>query len=209
MSKNHLSHEASLYLRQHSHQPVNWYPWGEEAFALSKKDNKPIFLSIGYASCHWCHVMAHESFEDQKTAEILNKDFVSIKVDREEFPEIDHIYMEAVQVMANHAGWPLSVFLTPELKPFFGGTYFPKHSRKGQVSFCDVLSAVKSFYNDKQAEIKEQTLEITKILSSRDANETVPDEIKNTIEENKLESYRVLLKAVNAQRGTCLELLEK
>lgn len=209
MSKNHLSQETSLYLRQHSQQPVNWYPWGSKAFLESKKSNKPIFLSIGYASCHCCHVMAHESFEDDETAKILNRDFVSIKVDREEFPDIDHIYMEAVQVMTNHAGWPLSVFLTPELKPFFGGTYFPKEAKNGQVSFCDVLKAVVMYYNDKKEDIIAQTREITHILSSRDSNKIVPEDIKNTIKKDNFESYKVLLKAVNAQRGKCLELLEK
>jgi uncharacterized protein YyaL (SSP411 family) len=122
---NRLIHETSPYLLQHAYNPVDWYPWGEEAFQKAKKENKMIFLSIGYSTCHWCHVMEKESFEDEEIAKILNEHFVPIKVDREELPDVDHIYMTAIQLMGIQGGWPLNVFLTPGLKPITGGTYFP------------------------------------------------------------------------------------
>ena len=122
---NHLQHENSPYLLQHKDNPVDWYPWGPEALQKAADEDKPIFLSIGYAACHWCHVMAHESFENPATAALLNADFIAIKVDREERPDLDHIYMQAVQAMTGSGGWPMSVFLTPDGKPFWGGTYFP------------------------------------------------------------------------------------
>jgi uncharacterized protein YyaL (SSP411 family) len=132
---NRLTNEKSPYLLQHAGNPVNWYPWGEEAFQKAKKEDKPIFLSIGYATCHWCHVMAHESFEDEEVAQLLNKHYVAIKVDREERPDVDKIYMSVCQSLTGHGGWPLSIFMTPEGKPFFAGTYFPKSSRIGMPGF--------------------------------------------------------------------------
>ena len=122
---NHLAAESSPYLRQHAKNPVDWYPWGPEALARARDEDRPILLSIGYAACHWCHVMAHESFEDAATAADMNASFVNIKVDREERPDLDGIYMQAVQAMTGHGGWPMTMFLTPEGVPFFGGTYFP------------------------------------------------------------------------------------
>ena len=122
---NKLASESSPYLLQHQNNPVDWYPWGEEALQRAKDENKPIFLSIGYSACHWCHVMEHESFEDEAIAGLLNEKFINIKVDREERPDLDQIYMNAVQILTGHGGWPMSVFLTPDLKPFFGGTYWP------------------------------------------------------------------------------------
>ncbi|RLB02178.1 MAG: thioredoxin domain-containing protein, partial [Deltaproteobacteria bacterium] len=136
---NHLINEKSPYLLQHAHNPVNWYPWGEEAFQKAKKENKPIFLSVGYATCHWCHVMEKESFEDEEVAELLNRYFVSIKVDREERPDVDQVYMNVCQAMTGSGGWPLSVFMTPDGKPFFAGTYFPKEGRRGMPGFKDVV----------------------------------------------------------------------
>lgn len=126
---NRLAGEKSPYLQQHATNPVDWYPWGSDAFEKARADNKPIFLSIGYSTCHWCHVMAHESFENNDIAELLNAGFVSVKVDREERPDIDQIYMTAVQAMQHAGGWPLTVFLTPDGKPFAGGTYFPPEDR--------------------------------------------------------------------------------
>ncbi len=123
---NRLAAEKSPYLLQHAHNPVDWFPWGEAAFAKARAEGKPVFLSIGYSTCHWCHVMEHESFEDQETADFLNKHFIAIKVDREERPDIDEIYMTALQVLDGRGGWPLSMFLTPEGKPIVGGTYWPK-----------------------------------------------------------------------------------
>ena len=122
---NRLAGETSPYLLQHAHNPVDWYPWGPEALARAKAEDRPIFLSIGYSACHWCHVMEHESFENPEIAALMNEHFVNIKVDREERPDLDQIYMAAVQAMTGHGGWPMSVFLTPDLKPFYGGTYFP------------------------------------------------------------------------------------
>ena len=122
---NRLSKETSPYLLQHAHNPVDWFPWGEEALAKAQSEDKPILISIGYAACHWCHVMEKESFEKQDVADIMNDHFINIKIDREERPDLDHIYMDAVQAMAGNGGWPLNVFLTPGGKPFYGGTYFP------------------------------------------------------------------------------------
>ncbi len=145
---NALIHEKSPYLLQHAGNPVNWYPWGEEAFQKAKNEDKPIFLSIGYATCHWCHVMAHESFEDSETAEILNNHFVSIKVDREERPDLDKIYMSVCQALTGHGGWPLSVFLTPERIPFFAGTYFPKTGRQGLIGFPELLLKLDNLWKE-------------------------------------------------------------
>src|SRR5437763_921056 len=132
---NRLIHETSPYLLQHAHNPVDWYAWGPEALAAARQADKPILLSIGYSACHWCHVMEHESFEDAETARLMNELFVSIKVDREERPDLDSIYMAAVQAMSGHGGWPMTVFLTPEGQPFFGGTYFPREDRYGMPGF--------------------------------------------------------------------------
>ena len=132
---NKLADEKSPYLLQHAHNPVDWLPWGEEAFAKARRENKPIFLSIGYSTCHWCHVMAHESFENEEVAAIMNREFVNIKVDREERPDVDRVYMTFVQATTGGGGWPMSVWLTPELKPFVGGTYFPPEDRYGQPGF--------------------------------------------------------------------------
>src|SRR5690348_1259989 len=139
---NRLVHEQSPYLLQHRDNPVDWYPWGEEAFARARSEDKPIFLSIGYSTCHWCHVMEHESFETQPVADALNREFVSIKVDREERPDVDDIYMRAVQMMTGSGGWPLSLFLTPDGRPFYGGTYFPPTSRWGRPGFVTILEAI-------------------------------------------------------------------
>jgi uncharacterized protein YyaL (SSP411 family) len=139
---NRLIHEKSPYLLQHANNPVEWYPWGEEAFLKAKQENKPVFLSIGYSTCHWCHVMAHESFEDREIAELLNQNFVSIKVDKEERPDIDSIYMSVCQAYTGGGGWPTSIFMTPEQKPFYAGTYFPKHSRGGMIGFYELLFVI-------------------------------------------------------------------
>jgi uncharacterized protein YyaL (SSP411 family) len=152
---NRLATEASPYLRDHAENPVDWYPWGKEALARARAENRPIFLSIGYSACHWCHVMARESFSDKAVAAILNDNFVSIKVDREERPDLDEIYIEAIRVMTGTAGWPLSVFLTPELRPFYGGTYFPPEPRPGLAAFNRVLLAVLHYFRTERHEIDE------------------------------------------------------
>src|SRR5881275_3034669 len=139
---NRLINETSPYLLQHAHNPVDWYSWGESAFERARAEDKPVLVSIGYAACHWCHVMEHESFEDEATAKLINENFVNIKVDREERTDLDEIYMKAVQMMTGHGGWPMTVFLTPELKPFFGGTYFPPQDRHGLPGFPKLLAAI-------------------------------------------------------------------
>ncbi len=133
--KNRLAGETSPYLLQHQENPVDWYPWGEEAFREAREQDLPILLSVGYSSCHWCHVMAHESFEDEATARVMNQYFINVKVDREERPDVDAIYMSAVQAMTGHGGWPMTVILTPTGEPFFAGTYFPVEDRYGQPAF--------------------------------------------------------------------------
>ena len=138
---NRLARERSPYLLQHAANPVDWYPWGEDAFERARREDKPIFLSIGYSTCHWCHVMEHESFENPAIADLLNRDFVSIKVDREERPDVDRVYMSFVQATTGSGGWPMTVFLTPELKPFFGGTYFPPASQLGPARVSRICSA--------------------------------------------------------------------
>ncbi|HET7114606.1 MAG TPA: thioredoxin domain-containing protein, partial [Pyrinomonadaceae bacterium] len=152
---NHLIHESSPYLLQHAHNPVEWYPWGEEAFAKARAENKPVLLSIGYSACHWCHVMAHESFEDEDIARLMNENFVNIKVDREERPDLDQIYMNAVQMMTHHGGWPMTVFLTPEGVPFYGGTYFPPQDRYNMPGFPRVLIGVAEAYKERPQDITE------------------------------------------------------
>jgi uncharacterized protein len=158
---NHLSSELSPYLLQHAENPVDWRPWNAETLALARAEQKPIFLSIGYASCHWCHVMAHDSFEDREIAGLLNEHFVSIKVDREERFDLDRIYMDAVQMLTGRGGWPLSVFLTPAGEPFFGGTYWPSHSRDGMPGFNQVLSAVADAWQNGRPALFDQARKIT------------------------------------------------
>ncbi|GAB4581468.1 MAG: thioredoxin domain-containing protein [Anaerolineales bacterium] len=152
---NRLAYENSPYLLQHQNNPVDWYPWGQEALDKAKREDKPIFLSIGYAACHWCHVMEHESFEDPRTAALMNKYFVNIKVDREERPDLDSIYMQAVVAMTGHGGWPMSVFLTPDGEPFYGGTYFPPTRRYNMPSFTEVLGAIaNTWQNDRERALR-------------------------------------------------------
>ncbi len=162
---NRLAHETSPYLLQHAHNPVDWFPWGEEALALAQAEDRPIFLSIGYSACHWCHVMEHESFENEETAALMNAHFVNIKVDREERPDLDAIYMDAVQAMTGSGGWPMSVFLTPEGQPFYGGTYYPPAPRYGMPSFPQVLTAVSEAYANKREDIEGQAERLTAALA--------------------------------------------
>ena len=153
--ENRLAHETSPYLLQHKHNPVDWWPWGTEALAEAKRTNKPILLSVGYAACHWCHVMAHESFEDAKTAEVMNDLFVNIKVDREERPDIDQIYMSALYHLGEHGGWPLTMFLTPNAEPFWGGTYFPNTARYGKPAFADLLREVERVFRENPQSVEQ------------------------------------------------------
>jgi uncharacterized protein YyaL (SSP411 family) len=163
---NRLIDETSPYLLQHAHNPVDWYAWGEEAFARAREEEKPIFLSIGYSACHWCHVMERESFEDDATAAILNRDFVSIKVDREERPDVDSIYMQAVQMMTGQGGWPMSMFLTPQGAPFYGGTYFPPEDRHGMPGFQRILEHVSHAFRERKDDVARASTELAAILAS-------------------------------------------
>ncbi|MDR7523401.1 MAG: DUF255 domain-containing protein, partial [Armatimonadota bacterium] len=151
---NRLATETSPYLRQHADNPVDWYPWGEEALRRAREEDKPIFLSIGYAACHWCHVMEHESFEDPEVAAVLNEHFIPIKVDREERPDLDQIYMQAVIAMTGHGGWPMSVFLTPAGVPFYGGTYYPPVPRHGMPAFLEVLRAIADLWRTRRDDVE-------------------------------------------------------
>ncbi|HEY2990042.1 MAG TPA: thioredoxin domain-containing protein, partial [Candidatus Binatia bacterium] len=164
MPTNRLAHESSPYLLQHAHNPVDWHPWGDEAFEKAKRENKPILLSIGYSACHWCHVMEKESFENEAIAALMNENFVNIKVDREERPDLDEIYMNAVQMLTGRGGWPMTVFLTPEGKPFFGGTYFPPEDRHGMPGFPRILQAVAQAYRERPGDVAKSVEQIVGAL---------------------------------------------
>ena len=166
---NRLIHETSPYLRQHAHNPVDWYPWGEAALERARRENKPILLSVGYSACHWCHVMERESFENEAIARLMNEQFVNIKVDREERPDVDHVYMNAVQMLTGRGGWPMTVFLTPDGKPFYGGTYFPPEDRHGLPGFPRVLTAVAQAYAQKPNEIAKTVGEVMAALERLEA----------------------------------------
>ena len=168
---NALAHEKSPYLLQHAENPVQWLPWGEAAFARARAEEKPIFLSIGYATCHWCHVMAHESFEDVAVAALLNEHFIAIKVDREERPDVDKVYMAYVQALTGHGGWPLSAWLTPELKPFFGGTYFPPQDRQGRPGFTSILRAIVGGWKNERDKLVSESERVLGALRARGASE--------------------------------------
>ncbi|MFC1923499.1 thioredoxin domain-containing protein, partial [Chloroflexota bacterium] len=168
---NSLKNSSSPYLLQHADNPVDWFPWGEEALEKSRREDKPIFLSIGYAACHWCHVMAHESFEDQTTADLMNKLYVNIKVDREERPDIDDIYMDAVVALTGQGGWPLSIFLTPKQEPFYGGTYFPPVSRYNMPAFRDVLMSVAKIWDEDRGRLLETS---TQVVDHIKKNQSLP-----------------------------------
>lgn len=174
---NRLANEISPYLLQHSHNPVDWYPWGDEAFNKAKSEDKPVLLSIGYSACHWCHVMERESFENEEIAAIMNRLFINIKVDREERPDIDDLYQHALRLFGGNGGWPLTMFLTPEAKPFFGGSYFPPEARQGMQGFPDILHAISEAYGKRKSEIEETTADVidslTKIHNKPSTEETL------------------------------------
>jgi hypothetical protein len=188
---NHLAGETSLYLKQHAHNPVDWYPWGPEALARARSLDRPIFLSIGYSACHWCHVMEHESFVDPEVAALLNEHFVSIKVDREERPDLDQIYMTAVQLMTGQGGWPMSMFLTPDLKPFFGGTYFPPEDAHGRPGFKRVVQSIAHMWQNDRQKLLDSAGQVTQELQNQiriepasemmDLSQLGPDIIRNCV----------------------------
>ncbi len=164
--RNRLARETSPYLQQHAGNPVDWHPWGEEALKLAAQSGKPILLSIGYSACHWCHVMAHESFEDPQVAKVMNELFVNVKVDREERPDIDQIYQAAQQMLTQRTGgWPLTTFLAPDQVPFFGGTYFPRDAKYGLPGFVDLMRRVRAFYDEKRGDIETQNGELVAALA--------------------------------------------
>ncbi len=175
MTKNRLADETSPYLRQHADNPVDWMPWGDDAFALARERDVPIFLSVGYSSCHWCHVMAHESFEDDATAALMNERFVNVKVDREERPDVDAIYMQSVQALTGRGGWPMSVWCTPDGRPFYAGTYFPDEERHGMPSFRRVCDAISEAWTERRAEVLEQSEQLTTALAE-EVMQTVGDD---------------------------------
>src|ERR1700691_3556832 len=163
---NRLINEQSPYLRQHAYNPVDWYAWGPDALSRAKAENKPIMLSIGYSACHWCHVMERESFENDAIAQLMNANFVSIKVDREERPDLDHIYMDAVQVLTGRGGWPLTMFLTPDGEPFYGGTYFPPVDRHGLPGFPRLLASIANAYFNQPQDVRTNVERLSKALTS-------------------------------------------
>src|SRR5271169_5721424 len=166
---NRLAQENNPYLRQHAGNPVDWYPWGPEALARARTEDRPILLSVGYSACHWCHVMEHESFENPATAALMNEHFVSIKVDREERPDVDHIYMNAVQMLTGHGGWPMTVFLTTDGKPFYGGTYFPPEDRHGMPGFPRLLLGVAQAYREKPDDVQRSVGQLMERLAGLEA----------------------------------------
>ena len=175
---NKLKNEKSAYLQQHADNPVDWYPWGKEAFDVAKKEGKPVLLSVGYSACHWCHVMAHESFEDEETAELMNKNFINIKLDKEERPDLDKIYQMAQTIITGKSGgWPLTVFMTDDKFPFFAGTYFPPEERYGLPAFIQILERVSDFFQNKQHDIKTQNAQIQNIFDNlHNSNEKIAEE---------------------------------
>ena len=187
--KNHLKNQTSPYLLQHAENPVDWYPWGEEAFRRAEEEDKPVFLSIGYSTCHWCHVMAHESFEDPEIARILNRAFVSVKVDREERPDIDSIYMAACQAFTGSGGWPTSIFMTAGKKPFFAGTYFPKTARYGSIGFKDLLLLIEQKWEREREGLLRSADEITALLRQRSHGQP-PARSGEALLEDAMEWYR-------------------
>jgi uncharacterized protein YyaL (SSP411 family) len=187
---NHLISESSPYLLQHVDNPVDWYPWGEEALELARRQDKPILLSIGYAACHWCHVMAHESFEDEDTAAYMNQHFINVKVDREERPDLDSIYMSAVQAMTGQGGWPMTVILTPSGEPFFGGTYYPPQPRFGMPSFMQILTSVAHAWESRRDEIDESAQQIAERLSRSVQMQGTSGSLTSTVTERATEGVR-------------------
>ncbi len=199
---NHLVHETSPYLLQHAHNPVNWYPWGDEALLKAKEENKPILVSIGYAACHWCHVMERESFEDETTAAIMNEHFINIKIDREERPDLDHIYMDAVQAMTGSGGWPLNVFLTPDAKPFYGGTYFPPQRAYNRPSWQETLNGIIEAFSARRHEIDAQADNLTDHLlkaNSFGIQKSVQEQILSA--ENAKEIFENIMKSADKEWG--------
>jgi uncharacterized protein YyaL (SSP411 family) len=195
---NQLIHESSPYLLQHAHNPVNWMPWSDTLFDLAKAQNKPILLSIGYAACHWCHVMERESFESEEVAAYMNTHFINVKVDREERPDVDHIYMDALQAMTGAGGWPLNMFLLPNGKPFYGGTYFPPIPMHQRASWMEVLKGVQEAYQNQPEKLIEQSENLTNHIAAAGKNKLntqIENEILASKEELAIMASRILQNA--------------
>ena len=197
---NKLIGEQSPYLLQHAHNPVNWYPWGDEAFAIAKKEHKPVLVSIGYAACHWCHVMEHESFEDEAVAAYMNEHFVCIKVDREEHPDVDHFYMDAVQAIGGHGGWPLNVFATPDRAPFYGGTYFPPRAGYNRPSWTQLLERMNDIWHHQREEVTQQSEQMIRHLEQASRRAVTEKEAKNDPEMSR-KIADTLLKMADKEKG--------
>jgi uncharacterized protein YyaL (SSP411 family) len=195
---NRLIHETSPYLLQHAHNPVDWHPWGEDAFQKARSENKPILLSIGYSACHWCHVMERESFEDEKIAALMNELFVNIKVDREERPDLDEIYMNAVQMLTGRGGWPMTMFLTPDGKPFYGGTYFPPDDRQGMPGFPRILMGVSQAYRDRPEDVEKSVMQI---LSALQRMSETHDAAQNFVATIIADSCEKIARAYDSENG--------
>jgi uncharacterized protein YyaL (SSP411 family) len=200
---NKLSEETSPYLLQHAHNPVDWFPWSEEALQKAKQENKPVLISIGYAACHWCHVMERESFEDETTAELMNEHFINIKIDREERPDLDHIYMDAVQAMTGSGGWPLNVFLTPDAKPFYGGTYFPPVRAYNRSSWKETLQSVVQAFREKRHEIDAQAENLTAhLIQSNSFGLQKPGDQRESFSKEKCdEAFENIMKSADKEWG--------
>ena len=189
--QNHLKTETSPYLRQHMGNPVDWYPWGEEAFHRAKREDKPVFLSIGYSTCHWCHVMAHESFEEEQIAEYLNEHFISIKVDKEERPDIDSIYMSVCQALTGSGGWPMTIFMTPDQKPFFAGTYFPRNTKYGKIGFEELIKTVSQKWQTNRDSLMDSAEEIVEfVVRNHEKEDDSADQLESDYD------FSLILKAV-------------
>jgi uncharacterized protein len=198
---NRLIHETSPYLLQHAHNPVDWYPWGAEAFERAKAEDKPVLVSIGYSSCHWCHVMEHESFEDEQTAAIMNENFVAIKVDMEERPDVDKIYMSFVQMTTGHGGWPMNVFLTPDKRPFYGGTYFPPAPRYGMPSWLQILASIADAYKTRRDELEHSANEIVGELRRLSLGDMSSQGLSTDLLDKAFQSYERTFDKVNGGFG--------
>ncbi|MEI6501705.1 MAG: thioredoxin domain-containing protein, partial [Armatimonadota bacterium] len=198
---NRLLGEKSPYLLQHAYNPVDWQPWGEAAFAEAMAEDKPIFLSIGYSTCHWCHVMAHKSFEDPEVARLMNRAFVCIKVDREERPDVDNVYMAVCQAMTGSGGWPLTIFMTPDKRPFHAATYIPRDARFGQIGMLELIPRVQEFWRDRRAEVLESAAQVVEVMQSRQRQQRPAAPAVGTHEALLSQAYEELSHRYDAQRG--------
>ncbi len=198
---NLLINESSPYLIQHAHNPVEWYPWGTAAFERAKAEDKPVLVSIGYSACHWCHVMEHESFEDEATAAIMNEHFINIKVDMEERPDVDQIYMNFVQLTTGRGGWPMNVFMTPDKRPFFGGTYFPPAPRYGMPSWTQILASIAEAYREKRDELEQSANEIVGEIRRLSVAGTPAGALTNELLEEAFASFSRTFDSVNGGFG--------